>query len=491
MDLSKTESIARTWIGIVTYKEMAECLGWPRKELGYADIIALRNDPKGWASYPCSQAKWGQRPLLAFTDPTTSSTGRSVLFSLFAIGSHKAPDQLTAADVSDPEVVGYVRSFQQLVDHYMPTTLAMNTKVYQGPHYGHFFMLPEDNLIHLHEGTEKAFINGVEVTAPALDTNRPVVMIYPKEGSAEHNHSASVPEAPWITAEQREAADDLDQLLAAGRAATGIHDRRLRSVTGLPPGEKISAKYGLDPTKPTVVVNPTRTEQGAFTAIVQSWGEVKRPGIVTFVADTSGSMSGDKLKKEKDGLIRAFDGMARANQVGLVTFGGTVGARVPVAPLADNRFRLQETVNGLSASGETALYDAIKSAIEMTDAAPGDERAIRAVVVLTDGKANRGNAKLNDIIRMESDECPVALVRGPGGQTSTVNDCGSTVAKTNVIGTALAIQTRHPIQIFYIGVGKDADLEIGRMSAQATGAEYQATPEEELAKVIDTFKGYF
>ena len=56
----------------------------------------------------------------------------------------------------------------------------------------------------------------------------------------------------------------------------------------------------------------------------------------------------------------------------------------------------------MQASGETALYDAVKTAVEMTDAAQGDERAIRAVVVLTDGQANRGTTVLHDIIRMES-----------------------------------------------------------------------------------------
>ena len=41
VDLNQTRSLAHTWIGIVTDREMAECLGWPQKEIGYADIIAL------------------------------------------------------------------------------------------------------------------------------------------------------------------------------------------------------------------------------------------------------------------------------------------------------------------------------------------------------------------------------------------------------------------------------------------------------------------
>src|SRR4051794_3003462 len=35
VNLRETRSLAHTWIGIVTDREMAECLGWPAKELGY------------------------------------------------------------------------------------------------------------------------------------------------------------------------------------------------------------------------------------------------------------------------------------------------------------------------------------------------------------------------------------------------------------------------------------------------------------------------
>ena len=116
VNLDAAESIVRPVIGIVTYEEMARCLGWPEKEIGFADIIALRNDPQGWASYPCARAEWGQKPLLAFTDPTTSSTGRSLHLSLYSFAANKSPEQLTIADVNDPEVVAYVKDFQNLID---------------------------------------------------------------------------------------------------------------------------------------------------------------------------------------------------------------------------------------------------------------------------------------------------------------------------------------------------------------------------------------
>ena len=87
VDLGSAQSIVRPIIGIVTYEEMARCLGWPEKELGYTDILALRADPEGWAKYDCARPQWGQRPLVAYTDPTTSSTGHSLLLGLYSIAA--------------------------------------------------------------------------------------------------------------------------------------------------------------------------------------------------------------------------------------------------------------------------------------------------------------------------------------------------------------------------------------------------------------------
>jgi Ca-activated chloride channel family protein len=36
---------------------MAEALGYPEKPLGFADIIALANDPEGWAAF--GHPEWG------------------------------------------------------------------------------------------------------------------------------------------------------------------------------------------------------------------------------------------------------------------------------------------------------------------------------------------------------------------------------------------------------------------------------------------------
>ena len=42
-----------------------------------------------------------------------------------------------------------------------------------------------------------------------------------------------------------------------------------------------------------------------------------------------------------------------------------------------------------------------------------------------------------------------------------------------------------------VGIGDDADLQVGRLLAEATGAEFQGVTEEDLANVLEEFSKYF
>ena len=160
-------------------------------------------------------------------------------------------------------------------------------------------------------------------------------------------------------------------------------------------------------------------------------------------------MLGSRLRKAKDGLVRALGSMPRNNQVGLITFDDAVNAGIPVAPLLTNRFAIADAIHEMRARGETALCDAIKAGFEMTDAAEGE------------------------------------------GDSSPMDVAGWEVKKEGVIGDKLAIVTQHPIQIFFIGIGHDADLDVGRMLAAATGAEFQGVTEQDLASLLEEFSKYF
>ena len=493
VNLAAAQSIVRPVIGIVTHREMAECLGWPQKKIGFADIIALRNDPQGWASYPCARAEWGQKPLLAFTDPTTSSTGRSLHLALYSIGTGKSPEDLTIEDVNNPEVVAYVKRFQRLIDHYQIGTTALNTKIHQGPSYGHFFIMPEDNLIHLYDGTETFYDNGVKTSAPPLkNTGYSIVMIYPKEGAMPRRNCACIVQAYWVSPEQVEASKKWTDYILQDEQQRAFMAGGFRPGTDLDlnyGGSKITGGYGLNPDEPRVVLNPSLTEPEVAAAIDANWEHVKKPGILTFVIDTSGSMHSEKLQQAMDGIKRALDAMATNNQVGFLSFDDLVNTTIPVAPLSTNRFLITDEVDRLRARGVTALYEAIRTGIEMTDAAEGEEDAIRGVVVLTDGQANKGEAHLDDLIQMISRGEIVVDYPGMVG-SSPIDANGTPVNIEEVIGTSLAITTRHDVKVFFIGIG-EADMNIGRLLAEATGGNVVASPEEDLAKVLAEYVRHF
>ena len=418
VDLTTTDNIAETWLGIVTYRSMAECLGWPEEEIGYADILELRSDPDGWEKHAdCARVEWGRRPLLAFTNPNTSTSGRNVLVSLYSIAAGKQPGQLTVDDIERPEVVEYVKEFQGLVDHYMPGTIPLNTKVVQGPGYGHFFLMPEDNLVSLYKGNEKFVApDGTEQPVPAVQED--LVMIYPEEGSVLNSNPAAIVDAPWVTEANLDAAGEWIDYLRDDDQQRRFVDAGFRPATGAGSGvsvdERQFASWGLNARPPHSVIEPGELQPAVLDRIIQSWGDVKNPAIVTFVVDVSGSMAGEPIEQVKEGLTRVLDSMAdpagqgSGNQVGLVTFSDTVQTEIPPTPIQDAKYDIATAVFEMQAVGATALYDAVQSAVELTDDVAGDPRAKRSVVVLSDGEATAGRC-LDSIVSMTTrDEVSVA-----------------------------------------------------------------------------------
>ena len=206
-------------------------------------------------------------------------------------------------------------------------------------------------------------------------------------------------------------------------------------------------------------------------------------------------MEGEPLAQVQDGLLRLLDAMAGTDnlgndsKVGLVTFSSKVLTTIAPQPLRLSKYDIADAISQMSASGNTALYDAVAHAVSITDAVVGDPRATRAVVVLSDGAATEGIC-LHDIVSMSSrNEVPVTYFCGKDGDRPT-DDKGSHLDVSEVVGEALRLPHENDVQVFFLGFGA-SDAHIGRILAQATGAEYQGSTEEDLASVIEELSGYF
>jgi Ca-activated chloride channel family protein len=487
VDPSAAPSIARAWVGIVTYRDIAECLGWPDDAIGYENIIALREN--GWESLPdpsCAKAAW-EEPKLAFTNPQTSTSGRNVLLALYAIAADKDLKDLTADDVANDDVVEYVTRFQKLVDHYMPGTIPLNTKIAQGRRYGHFFVMPEDNLVNLYKGNEEAV--GVDGKVHRVRAVKDLVMIYPKEGSTLNSNPAAAVHAPWVSGEEASAAatwvdylrsDDQQRVFMKNGFRPGTHLAVSRSVS----------RFGLDPKEPKTTLEPGDVRPEVLSRIMASWGAVKKPAIVTFVVDTSASMSGEKLANAKRGLTEVLDVMESGNtRVGVLRFSDRVSDPLSPEPLAEARRKIARYVDSLEADGSTALYDAVRRGVQVVDEEPGDDKVTRAVVVLSDGQMTDG-MPLDELVEMidRRTEQPIHW-SGRMGENPTGENDGA-FPKRRVRGEELLGEHEHPVQVFFVGFG-DADIDVGRVLAQATHGEYIGSTNEDLAAVIAELGPYF
>jgi hypothetical protein len=225
--------------------------------------------------------------------------------------------------------------------------------------------------------------------------------------------------------------------------------------------------------------------------IMQSWGQVKKPAVVTFVVDTSGSMEG-RIDEAKKGLLDVLDNMADDNQIGLVTFSTDVAEKVQPAPKSDVQFEIAAAVEEMKPFGSTALYDAVLAGARMSERADADPAATRAVVVLSDGVATQRQACLDSLVTLvDKGERPVTWCA-----TDQVTDPQIAVDRSisandvRALGRGPLLEDAPRVQIFFVGFG-EADIDVGRLLAQATSGEYVGSTDEDLAAVIADLGPYF
>ena len=296
--------------------------------------------------------------------------------------------------MNDPRVRDFVRHFQATVDHYYPETLKLQTKMFQGPRFVHFAPVEEYTLPWLYQGRVNAESapGGTVGQRPITDLGYEVVAIYPKEGTVWHDNPFAIPDAPWVTSEQRQAADVVAEYLSSDEVQRQFVEWGFRPGTNLAFRDSLTPRLGVDPDQPRRLVGRLPAESAQ--AIHRSWEDVKKPGVAAIVLDVSGSMGGDKLRQAKEGAKRFVDAASQHTHVGLVTFGSQAENRVPIGPLAQTRFPISEAVDGLNAGGQTALYDAMLSGVEMINQYDGlTGEAIRGIVLLSDGQVTTGTGR--------------------------------------------------------------------------------------------------
>ena len=132
-----------------------------------------------------------------------------------------------------------------------------------------------------------------------------------------------------------------------------------------------------------------------YLAAQQVWKQNKnggRPIIAVFVADISGSMSGEPLNSLKRSLISSSSYIGSDHYIGLVSYSDNVTINLPIGKFdPTQRAYFSGEVKSLNASGGTATYDAVLSALQMLlEKSEEVPDAKLMLFVLTDGDQNKG-----------------------------------------------------------------------------------------------------
>jgi Ca-activated chloride channel family protein len=287
-------------------------------------------------------------------------------------------------------------------------------------------------------------------------TQIPVVAIYPKEGTFMSNHPYVVLNAPWVTADQKDAAAVFQAFLLDKPQQLKALELGFRPADpSVPLGSPLDAQHGADPAQPkTTLEIPNAT---VIEGIQSLWRQAKKPVDLIVVMDISGSMGGTKITTARNSLMEFVKKLDDRDRLQINLFSSDISTLSPLSDLGPKRQQVLDSVSGIFEGGDTKLYDATLQAYEDLQK-NGDPKHIRAVVVLTDGQDTASTATLDDVLSR------ISSTEGEGGNS---------------------------IKLFTIAFGSDADQSNLKKMAEPTGGkEYDSSPEN-IQKIYDDIVTFF
>jgi Ca-activated chloride channel family protein len=380
--IGATDNLLLSPVVIAMWKPMAEALGWGQKAIGWADVLALARDPKGWGAH--GHPEWGAFKF-GHTHPEASNSGLIALFAEVYAAAGKLRD-LGTADVAKPKTAEYVAAIEKAVVHYGSSTGFFGRKMFErGPGYLSAAVLYENMVI--------------ESYSSKYQPPFPVVAIYPKEGTFWSDHPVGIVEREWVTPEHREAAKAYIQyLLAPAQQAKAVPYGFRPAAVDVPLGAPIDAAHGIDAKEPKTTLEVPSVE--TIDAILNLWRGNKRHANVTLVLDISGSMNSEsRIQNAKAGAEQLVAALGDTDRFSLLLFNAQPRWVHEGVLLKDQRSQVVSTLQGVFADGGTALYDAVDMAYQRQLAEqPAQGDRISALVVLTDGADTDSKLTLEDLL---------------------------------------------------------------------------------------------
>jgi len=465
-------SFQLTPLVIAMPRPMAEALGWPEEPLGFADILALSQDPTGWAAY--GRPEWGEFRL-GKTNPNFSTSGLSALIAQ-AYAANGKTTGLSVEDLAKPTTDDFARQIESAVVHYGDTTLTFLNNWFRADQRGNPFgyvsavAVEEKSVIDYNSGNPDGVLQeGEEPRPPKV----PLVAIYPEEGTVYSDNPLYVLDAEWV--DDDEAAGAQKFIDFVGQPENQEKVLRFGFRPGNPDvaiGAPIDASNGVDPDQPQTLLEVP--EPGVLTQLLDDWQDQRKPARVLLLVDVSGSMGEEadpetgatKLDLAKQATVAALDDFNDDDEVGLSVFTTDLGDEgdpqeylelIPTGRIGDVREQLKGKIRDLVPLNGTPLYTATETAYEQ-QLQGYDPTRINAVVLLSDG--------VNDDGEPDDDR----------EQLQSLLDSLSADAEG---------QQGQSVRVFPISYGDDADLATLRRIAEASqAAVYDSSDPRSITKVL-------
>jgi Ca-activated chloride channel homolog len=314
------------------------------------------------------------------TAPTRSNSGLQTLVSQFAAVSNKRPEQLTVEDVKryQPQV----QQIQNKVTRYGVSTNSLaKAMVQNGPFWASVGSVYESSVI--------AANANLQPGQPRYEA------IYPR-ATFSSNMRAIVPQAPWVSDNEKAAATKIVDYLRSSEAQQIAVNLGLRpGVPGVALGSKFTPQFGVDPQVKYDSYRPPRPE--VVNAMLSSWQQfAKKPSQVVIVVDSSGSMSGNKLPAVQQTLQSYINNLGPKEQIALIDFDSEIRPPVVIDGTQQGRDRGIQFISSLESKGGTKLYDSVLYARNWLRQNLRKD-AINAVLVLTDGEDTNSGISLDQL----------------------------------------------------------------------------------------------
>ena len=315
------------------------------------------------------------------TAPTRSNSGLQSLVAQYAEVSGKRPEQLTVADIQTYQ--NQIKQIQSKVTRYGVSTNALaKSMVTNGQFWAAIGSVYESSVI--------AANSSLQAGQPRYQA------VYPKS-TFSSNMRLIVPNAPWMDANKKAAAQKVVTYLQSNEAQQILTELGLRPGTpGVALGSKFTADFGVDPQAKYDSYRPPQPQ--VVEAMVKNWQEqAKKPSLVMVVIDTSGSMKGARIAAMQSTLQSYVNSLTPKDTIAMMDFNSIINAPVLIEGTPEGKAKGLQYVAALEAAGQTKLYDATLAGRNWLQQNLRKD-SINAVLVLTDGADSGSNTNIDQLL---------------------------------------------------------------------------------------------